>query len=566
MAMNMKKAAVMFLAAMAALTFLSRTLDSVIVTRVRVGYGKQGVVTYVIQGDGQLTAGRMAYLTLPENMQVDEIVRKPGQKVKAGDTILTLQKEGLVRERDSLDLEMKKAELALEQERLSAVTAPRVTEEMLAMQEADAARRALAVGQQDLADAQEEHQSVTDSLRQDYEEKREYTREEVMEDNRRAMNSARRACESARTARDRAVRNAEREVEDRQKKLDRLQKEEDDGESDVSEEEIGQAAQELERAMEDLENVREEQELLVEEAEAKLYAAEEAYEDVDFKEEETEEELRKAYEDAVKAEDDKLKSAERRLQELEESLRQSMERLENARVSDSGVLAEEAARKELSRLRQESIELDMEQIAKKQKKAEELIAAGGRIAAPVDGIVADTGLQAGDMIGSGMQLKLATGSLNYTAQIEKEKAELLKPGMKMGIKLTGHSKVIEAEVEAVDPVSGDGTAQVTAILPVGEGSLGKTAEFTVTLESEAYPYVIPVEALREDNRGFYCLTTEPVKTILGEELRAVRINVELLEKSSTAAAVSGPMSTETKLITGANKAVLEGDRVRVTGE
>ncbi len=564
MAMNMKKAAMIFLAAMAALTFLSRAMDSVIVTRVRVGYGKQGIVTYVIQGDGQLTAGRMAYLTLPENQQVDEIVRKPGQKVKAGDTILTLQKEGLARERDSLALEMKKTELALEQERLSAVTAPRVTEETLAMQEVDAARRALAVGQQDLADAQEEHQSATDSLRQDYEEKRERTREEVMEDNRRAMNSARRACESARTARDHAVRNAEREVEDRQKKLDRLQKKEDDGESDVSEEEIGRAAQELERAVEDLENVREEQELFVEEAEEKLYAAEEAYEDVDFKEEVTEEELRKAYENAVKAEDDKLKSAERRLQELEESLRRSMERLENARVSDSGVLAEEAARKELSRLRQESIKLDMEQIAKKQKKVEELIAAGGRISAPVDGIVADTGLQAGDMIGAGMQLKLATGSLNYTAQIEKEKAELLKPGMKMGIKLTGHSKVIETEVEAVDPVSGDGTAQVTAILPEGEGSLGKTAEFTVTLESEAYPYVIPVEALREDNRGFYCLSTEPVKTILGEELRAVRINVELLEKSSTAAAVSGPMSTETKLITGANKAVLEGDRVRVT--
>ena len=49
--MNVKKAAAVFPAFMAALTFLSRALDSFTVIRVKTGYGKQDVVLYTIQGE-----------------------------------------------------------------------------------------------------------------------------------------------------------------------------------------------------------------------------------------------------------------------------------------------------------------------------------------------------------------------------------------------------------------------------------------------------------------------------------------------------------------------------------
>ncbi len=47
--------------------------------------------------------------------------------------------------------------------------------------------------------------------------KKNRTREQVKEDNRKAMKSARRSYESAQKSRDSAVRKAEREVEDKQK-------------------------------------------------------------------------------------------------------------------------------------------------------------------------------------------------------------------------------------------------------------------------------------------------------------------------------------------------------------
>lgn len=560
--MNVKKAAAVFLAFMAALTFLSRALDSFTVIRVKTGYGKQDVVLYTIQGEGELTAGKTVYISLPENMQVEEIAASPGQSVKAGDTVLTLQMEGLEEERDALSLEYKKAELALKQEQMSLAPVPQVTEETLALQQLAAAQRALELGNQDLTEAKEEHEKASIELEHDYVQKKNRTREQVKEDNRKAMKSARRSYESAQKSRDSAVRKAEREVEDKQKKLDRLE------EQGASDEELERAELELERAGEDLEDIQEEEDLKVEEARAKMYAAEEDYEDVDYGERENQEDLRREYEDALEAEDEKLKEAGRKVQDLEESLYQAMEKVENARVSDAGTAAGEAAAREISVLKQESMKLDMEEIQKKQRKIEEYIESKGQIKAPVDGVVVDTGLQAGDRIQDGRQLRLAVGGLEMKAQIDRETAGagLLKKGSMMQVKLAGQSKNVETEVEDLNHLAEDGKIQVTAGMPEGQGRLGDLVSFTANIESGIYPCVIPIEALREDNEGYYCLAAEPEKTILGEELKAVRIQVDVLEKSSSAAAVSGPVTKEMKLITESGKPVSEGDRVRVVEE
>lgn len=560
--MNVKKAAAIFLALMAALTFLSRALDSFTVIRVKTGYGKQDVVPYTIQGEGELTAGKTVYIPLPENMLVEEIAAGPGQTVKVGDTVLVLQMERLEEERDALDLEYKKAELALKQEQMSLAPVPRVTEETLALQQLAAAQRALELGNQDLAQAKEDHEKASIELEHDYVRKKNRTREQVKEDNRKAMKSARRSYESAQKSRDSAVRRAEREVEDKEKKLDRLK------EQGASDEEIERAELEVQRAGEDLEDIRDEEDLKVEEARARMYAAEEDYEDVDYGERENQEDLRRSYEDALGAEDDKLEEAGRKVRDLEESLYQAMEKVENARVLDAGTAAGEAAGREMSGLRQESMKLDMEEIQKKQRRIEEFISAKGEIRASAEGIVVDTGVQAGEQIQSGHRIGLAVGGLEMKARIDKETAGagLLKMGAMMQVKLAGQSENVEAEVEDLDQLAEDGKIQVTARLQEGQGRLGDQVSFTVNMESGAYPCVIPMDALREDNRGFYCLAAETEKTILGEERKAVRIQVEVLEKSSSAAAVSGLVTKDMKLITESSKPVSEGDRVRVVEE
>lgn len=554
----MKRYVGIVLAVMAALTFLSRALDSVTVTRVEVGYPKQGVVAYSLTGDGTFIADQMEYVSLPEGMFVDQIYKEPGQEVKEGDVILNLQMERLLEEREKLAAELQKAELALEEEKLSNRPVPRVTEETLAQQQLEAGARALEMGRQDLEEVQIRHSKKMDELKTEYARKKSRSKEEAKEEARQVMKSARRSCEAAETARDSAVKKAEREIADKEKKLARLEESED-----PAGEELERARLDLERAEEDLENIRLEQDILVEEARERLYAAEADFEDGDYDSETARENLKKEYEAALEAEDEKLKAAQRTVQELEENQYQAGQKLENARISDAGTMTEQQLRQEASKLRQQSYELDIQEVKRRQAKIETYIEAQGQVTAPCSGFMAELELNAGDLIGAGTQIKLANGSLRFRAEMDKEEAQLLKSGDLMTVKPAGIQQSGEAVVQSVNQLSKDGTADVTAMMPQGMGSLGGTASYTVYMESGLYNCVIPIEALREDNRGFFCLVVENEKTILGEEMKAVRVNLEVHEKSSISAAVTGPITSESRLIVSSSKAAGEGDRVRM---
>lgn len=553
----MKRFTVGFLIVMVIFTFLSRALDSVTIARVQTGYGKQGSVSYRITGEGTFEADRLSYRPLPEGMRVDTILARPGDVVQAGDTILTLQMEPLQEKREELAVALRQAELALEQERLSGREIPRVTQEMLALQQMEVDQRALELGRQDLADAQEEYDQNVDALRLEYDRLADRSEDEIRQDARNALKSARRVYDAAKLDRDSAVKRAEREVREKQKKLDRLNAQED-----PSEEAVADAEEALAAAEEDLELVKEEQDILVEEAKASLRSAEEDYDDRSYDTLKAQEDCKKAYEDGVKAEDEKLALAQRKVLELEEALRQSGQNLENARITDAGTRSEEEKTREISRLRQESMELDLEQKRRSLAKVEELISREGAVTAVSRAVVAGLDLQEGGLLGAADQIRLAEGRMLFRAQVDKEEAALLAQGQRMSLKRTGEAKELNAVVESVDRLSEDGKCTVSASLAEGEGWLGETCSFTVVLQSGVYPMVIPIEALREDTIGYFCLAVQPEKTILGEELTAVRVNVEVLEKSSTSAAVSGAVTSVTPLVLSSNKSVSPGDRVR----
>lgn len=553
----MKRFTVGFLIVMVIFTFLSRALDSVTIARVQTGYGKQGSVSYRITGEGTFEADRLSYRPLPEGMRVDTILARPGDVVQAGDTILTLQMEPLQEKREELAIALRQAELALEQERLSGREIPRVTQEMLALQQMEVDQRALELGRQDLADAQEDYDQNVEALRLEYDRLAGRSEDEIRQDAKEALKSARRVYDAAKLDRDSAVKRAEREVREKQKKLDRLNAQED-----PSEEAVADAEEALAAAEEDLELAKEEQDILVEEAKASLRSAEEDYDDRSYNTLKAQEDCKKAYEDGVKAEDEKLAQAQRRVLELEEALRQSGQNLENARITDAGTRSEEEKTREISRLRQESMELDLEQKRRSLAKVEELISREGAVTAVSRAVVAGLDLQEGGLIGAADQIRLAEGRMLFQAQVDKEDAALLAQGQRMSLKRTGEAKELNAVVESVDRLSEDGKCTVSASLAEGAGWLGETCSFTVVLQSGVYPMVIPIEALREDTIGYFCLAVQPEKTILGEELTAVRVNVEVLEKSSTSAAVSGAVTGATPLVLSSNKSVSPGDRVR----
>ena len=81
-----------------------------------------------------------------------------------------------------------------------------------------------------------------------------------------------------------------------------------------------------------------------------------------------------------------------------------------------------------------------------------------------------------------------------------------------------------------------------------------------------YNQVIPIAGLRQESDGYYVLVVKPQKTILGEELTAEKVPVELLEKSSSQAAVEGAFGNTDRLIVSSSRIIEAGDRVRLSGE
>ena len=80
---------------------------------------------------------------------------------------------------------------------------------------------------------------------------------------------------------------------------------------------------------------------------------------------------------------------------------------------------------------------------------------------------------------------------------------------------------------------------------------------------QVYPCVVPLEALRMEDNQYFVLTVQETENILGNELTAVRINVEVLEKNNTMAALKADgLDADSQIILSSQKTVKAGDRIR----
>ena len=89
------------------------------------------------------------------------------------------------------------------------------------------------------------------------------------------------------------------------------------------------------------------------------------------------------------------------------------------------------------------------------------------------------------------------------------------------------------------------------------------AEAEIVRKPENYAVTLPVETLHEERGGYYVLVLEEEQGVLGTELVVRRVDVEVLDKNGTAAALEeGVLSGEQEVVSSSNRMLQEGDRVR----
>ncbi|MCI8559767.1 MAG: biotin/lipoyl-binding protein [Dorea sp.] len=111
----------------------------------------------------------------------------------------------------------------------------------------------------------------------------------------------------------------------------------------------------------------------------------------------------------------------------------------------------------------------------------------------------------------------------------------------------------------------DGAQQLEIIvyLPPEIFALSSMIELSFENYSDYYDYCVPVNALNQDDKGFFVYTVDTKDTVLGEDLAARKIYVDIEDRNSEYAAVSaGTITDGMDIITVASRELEEGSRVR----
>ena len=111
----------------------------------------------------------------------------------------------------------------------------------------------------------------------------------------------------------------------------------------------------------------------------------------------------------------------------------------------------------------------------------------------------------------------------------------------------------------------DGTVQARLSFELQEMALGQAAELTYRMQTESYSTCISQECVyREGENNYYVYVVEEREGILGTEWKVRRVSVRILDENDTAAAVqSAEITGDTRIISATDKALKDGDTVRV---
>jgi len=307
-------------------------------------------------------------------------------------------------------------------------------------------------------------------------------------------------------------------------------------------------------AEESLEETGAEWQKLMDKAERAVLEAEEAKN----KAEEQYDEIRNNtydYSQEVKAEEMQVITAERNLEDAKIGLKA-------ARKSDADTAQNNQLNRQLQRIDLELVEMELE--SKKEAAAEikDILEEDGKVASPVTGVLVELGAVIGDRITGAERVCFALRNYGFEAKVSREEAKHLAVGDEMMVQVGDSREELAVLLENISPEDAQGKLTITGIMPKGNYSVGTPASFKVSKKSEQYRSTIPVQALRMDeNNRTYVLVAVETNTILGNELTALRMDVTVLGKDHTTAAIEdGPPDN---IIVSSNKNIKAGDRVRL---
>ena len=565
------KAVALFFAAMIVFTLLSRVVYQRGTAVVKTAVPKPGTISHTVRLTGKTEENQVLAVTTVAGLRVGSVAVHEGQQVEQGQVLFTLDmgylEEAVVRQ----EQEMRKQQLTV-QDAWSQNAASQSQKNNQQAQAQENYNTAVTQAQTQLARAERDLERAKKALEgfQNGQDQGKAEEQALMA----AVDQAEQACANAQNALDQLHRQMEEEIRQAQEEAMRPKPVEtqppettvptvpegttETGESQPLENLPQMAAatpQELEAIAQEIRNRYQGQIL---EAQRQVEAAQavlkQAKQELDaFRQEQlappkSEEELKAAVEQAQEARDDALAA------------------LENAKIT-YGRAIESANLPDGSNHSAQIGQITYDQMQLQLEKLEALRQAGGEILAPVDGIVTSTQVQTGQMTADTTAMLLADMSQGsrFTGQVSQEQCPYIGVGDPVTLRATGNGKEYRDLSVTTFTQQEDGTGRITVQLPAGSLPLGASAQLQATRKSQGYGCCVPLTALHLDAKNQpYVLVAEPVDTVLGRQMQARKVNVTVLEKNETTAALAeGAVGAQDQVIVSADRAVDARSRIRV---
>ncbi len=271
---------------------------------------------------------------------------------------------------------------------------------------------------------------------------------------------------------------------------------------------------------------------------------------------------KKALEDYSKLSEDKKEPG------MEESLKADYK--SKKEMYDSAV-AESNDTVDLDRTLQDTKDsLKIDEYNKELSKFQPLLDAGGKIIAEKEGIVTSVIAENGGVTTDTIAfIADKSEGFKFIGEVDKEKRTSIKQGQTITVNLGTYGMVEDLTIDSISRnQENEDTLNITVILPVGIGDIDDNGEIIISSKSKRYTTCVPLTALRQGaGDSYYVLVVTEKETVLGEELIAKKIDLNIEKRDGEYAAVTeGALGKNDKIIIDSNKIINDGDRVRLETE
>ncbi len=211
-------------------------------------------------------------------------------------------------------------------------------------------------------------------------------------------------------------------------------------------------------------------------------------------------------------------------------------------------------------------ELKQDEIDKKQTLVNELekTTTSGEIISEVTGVVEEISCVSGEDIDAGsIVMVISLAEKGFTAELNVTMEQATKVRVGNSATINNNWNNLSATIVRITSDKDNPSEKTLVFNVTGDAWNGQYIDLSVGDQGKSYEYLVPTNAIKEDNNGKYVLKIKEKSSPLGNRYYAERIDISVIASDDKNSAVSGNFTGGEYIISTASVPISSGEMVRI---